>query len=321
MNRQELIDAIKPHLPINIDENEIRSLAERLWVDAGSPSGDGEPYWLEAESNLLELKRKQISNEILNRVLMPVLQNSAGEIQDEARKYTKNAISVLQKELLENQQFVLPEGVRFHKRIGNSDILVVEQQPMVRTILVDTAYHQNKIGASRYNELSFESRKTSQKQFRIALPYVVYYIALNYYQYGSFFIGFRNKPLNALNNELGLCVLPNSHDNGQVCCPFPNHGHKNIVDAVGYLIGTYWQSQFRYCLHHRFPKHPAFDTWEAWEQASKDNPLFVLDLNWSKLDFTMEKLLRRFESSPSAGFQDLSSKFIQATSKILTVKK
>jgi len=320
MERQELLNGIKSQLDVIVDECDIRSLANKLWLDAGSPSGDGSSYWLDAEARLLTNKREQIAKSILNRVLMPVLQESAASIQDEAQKYTQNAIAVLQKELLENQQLVLPEGVRFHKRVGKLDYLVIEQQPMVRTVLVDTSYHKDKIGASRYADSSAKG----PREYRIALPYVIYQITLSDYQLAKFHIAFRTEPLKTLKDKLSLCVLPNSHEEGTVCCPFTSHNHNNIVDAVNHIIGFYWQSQYRYCLHYRFPADPAFKTWEAWEKASEENPLFVLKLVWPELGYTLAQYLGdaakdRPPATP-AGFQDLSSKFIRAASNILAFR-
>jgi hypothetical protein len=320
MNRQELLDGIISQLDVSVDESEIRFLANQLWLDAGSPEGEGTSFWLNAESQLLAEKRGQIAKSILNQVLMPVMQESAASIQDEAQKYAQSAITVLQKELLENQQLVLPEGVRFHKRVGRIDYLVIEQQPMVRTVLVDTSYHKGKIGGSRYPDASLP-----KKEYRIALPYVVYQITLSDYQLAKFYIAFRTEPLKTLKDKLSLCVLPNSHEEGSVCCPFTRHNYTNIVDAVNHIIGFYWQSQYRYCLHHKFPDDPAFKTWESWEKASEENPLFVLQLAWPELHFTLARFLgdvaKETPPAPPAGFQDVSSKFIQAATNILSFKE
>ena len=320
MERQELLNSITAQLDVAVDESEIRLLANKLWLDAGSPEGDGASFWLDAESQLLADKREQIAKSILSRVLMPVMQESAASIQDEAQRYTQNAITVLQKELLENQQLVLPEGVRFHKRVGKIDYLVIEQQPMVRTVLVDTSYHKGKIGASRYAEASLGA-----KEYRIALPYVIYQITLSDFQLYKFHIAFRTEPLKTLKDELSLCVLPNSYAEGTVCCPFTRHDCDTIVDAVNNIIGFYWQSQYRYCLHHYFPNDPAFKTWEAWEKASEDNPLFVLNLKWPELGYTLAGYLgdaaKERPPAPPAAFQDLSSKFIRAASDILSFKE
>lgn len=318
MERQKLIDSIISQLEVTVDESEIRLLANQLWLDAGSPECDGVSFWLNAESQLFAYKREKIAKAILNRVFLPLMQESVASIQDEAQEYTQKAVAVLQKELLENQQLVLPEGVRFHKRIGTFDYLVIEQQPMVRTLLIDTSFHKDGIGTSRYAD----SRKVNEKQYSIALPYVIYQITLNNYQLSKFHIAFRTKPIKTLNDKLSLCVLPNSHAGGTVCCPFTRHDHANIVDAVNHIVGFYWQSQYRYCLHHSFPSNPAFKTWDAWEKASEENPLFVLQLDWPMLDATLVSWLGNAanERQPApAGFQDLSSKFIRAASNILSL--
>lgn len=170
---------------------------------------------------------------------------------------------------------------------------------MLRTVPVDMSYHKPKYGSSRYREGYSDTHNK-----RIALPYVIYQITLSGLQLQSFYIAFRRP-----------------YDYGTVCCPFTAHAHKNIVDAVNHYIGFYWQCEYRYCLHHHIPDHPAFKSWADWEKASEDNPLFMLQVPWHKMGFTMADLLKDVANkvpTPPA-FQDLSSKFIQAASDILTI--
>jgi len=315
MKNQKLLNNIISQLNVPIEESQIRSLANQLWIDAGSPSCDGIKYWLDAEEQLKTLNRNAVAKTILAKVLAPVVQESVAKIQDETKLYTHNVIDVLKKDILANQQQVLPDGVRFHKKVGRYDYLVVEHKPMVRTLLVDTSYHQGKIGASRYPNDNGKS-----KQYRIALPYVIYQITLKDFRYFSFKIAFKTQPLKTLRDDLCLCILPNSHETGDVCCPFGNNYSNNIVDAVNDVIGYYWQSQYRYCLHKNFPDHPAFRTWENWEAESEKNPLFVLNVKWTRANFTMNSFLtdviQNNDSVPS-GVQEISSKFLQDISKIL----
>lgn len=316
MNRQEVLDLFDKQFPIT--EDEVRSKARELWLADGSPNGnDGTAYWLKAEKQLRYL-RQQFSQSLLKRFVQPIIQEAAAAVEDEAKRYTSSALNVLQQELLANQQLILPEGVRFHKRIGSIDYLVIEQQPMLRTVPVDMNYHKGRYGADRYGEGASQPRNV-----RIALPYVVYQITLTNYQQTEFYIGFRNGPLKTLSDPLGMNILPNSHVEGTVCCPFTKSSAKNIVDAVNHIIGFYWQCEFRYCLHHNIPNLPAFKTWDAWEKASAENPLFVLQVPWHKLHYTLADLLKNVATdklpAPPPAFQDLSSKFIRAASDILSI--
>lgn len=315
MKNKKLLENIISQLNVPIEESQIRSLANQLWIDAGSPSCDGIKYWIDAEKQLKTSNIKDVAETILAKVLAPVVQESVAEIQDETTFYTTKVMGVLKKDILQNQQQVLPEGVRFHKKVGRYDYLVVEHKPMVRTLLVDTSFHEGKIGATRYAIVASKSKK-----YRIALPYVIYQITLKDFRYYDFKIAFKTQPLKTLNDDLCLCVLPNTHSTGNVCCPFGFNYFNNIVDAVNDVIGHYWQSEYRYCLHHYFPDHPAFHTWENWEAESLKNPLFVLNVKWKRADFTMNSFLREVidtNDSVPAEVQKVSSTFLQNVSKIL----
>lgn len=318
MDRNEILSRIASHLNVAVDEREVRALAAELWQTDGCPSGNDEFYWLAAESHLQAGERQKVAARILQALRTP-LQESSATIQEEAQRYSQSAVKVLQEEMLKQHQFVLPEGTRFHRRIGSVDYLVVEQQPMLRTILVDNQYHKPKMGSDRYGR-----GPGDPKQFHIALPYVVYFVALNNLQISKYMMAFRTEPLKSLKDKLYLNVLPNSHEGGTVCCSMGGHSYNNIVDAVNHYIGVYWQAQYRYCLHHHFPDHPAFKSFEAWEKESEANPLFVLHLNWRALPHTLADWLGATVTeqlpSPPAKMQELSSKFVRRASEILTLQ-
>jgi hypothetical protein len=325
MDRLKLYNAICEQVQqIIIPPQEISELAKTLWEKDGSPESDGVVYWLKAES---QLKSRKTADYILDGVIAPEMQNLSASFQDDSQKYTKNILNVLTQELLDNQKLVLPDGVRFHRRVGTHDYLVVEQPPMVRTINVDMQYHRTGLGGTLYaNGMDRRGGLGESTQFRIALPYVVYQITLQDLELKNFQMGFLNKPLKTLKDELFLSPLPNTHANGTVCCPFERHCKNNIIDAINYVLGFYWQSQFRYNLHQILPSEPELKTWENWEKATLENPLFVLKTKWPKLNLTMHSILGDGIAANNnvkipASFQDLSSKFIQSISESLVLKK
>lgn len=328
-----LLQKINNLLDFSLTEQEIREKAHALWLADGSPNGDGKSYWVEAEKTLLELKRKKVAEDIVKKTVSPLMQNATADMQDQIDLYSKEAMKILQEEALGQKQYILPEGTKYHKVIGSNHYLVIEQAPSVRTILVDRGYHRDHIGSHR------NAYNSDHRHYRIALPYTLYFLVVqecSEQQFlpniSSFRIAYRQKPLKSLDEQLLLSILPNSQSDtyaGMVCCPFPGIAANSLVEAVDHMIGFYWQAEFRYCLHLDFPRHPSFRTWEAWESATKENPLFVLDKNiqWPTMNPTMKSFLSVYGTgagagaTPSSKFQEASSKFVRAAAKILSLEK
>lgn len=342
MDRQKISSAISEKLNFEISETDIRELAYQLWLDDQQlfestgyhaiESSEDKFYWNLAETRLKEAKKQQITSEIMDRILNPVISEHSGLIQDETREYIQNVTRVLRQELIQSEHFVLPDGTRFHKRVGTHDCLIIEQQPMMRTVSVDTRYHNGKIGAHSYDQLGHNpgySAKGGPKQYRIALPYVVYCINLINGNFQDMYITFRNTPIKSLDDDLGLCILPNTQASGRVCCPMPesNNGNKTIVEIVNPIIGQYWQTQFRYSLHGVLPNHPAMKTFEDWEKASLENPLFVLDVKWTTMTHNFSRLVAEIvareedEVKLPRSLSNLSAEFMGKAAQILSLKK
>jgi hypothetical protein len=116
---------------------------------------------------------------------------------------------------------VYPEGTRFIQKVGSTTVIVIEQQPQVRTVNI------------------------KGKFYHLSMPYVYFITSFNNGVWGRLVLtGTRQKPLTSLNEQLNLLRLPNV-TNHQVCMGkfMPTNG-KNMTAQISEIIGSFWQSEF-----------------------------------------------------------------------------
>jgi len=179
----------------------------------------------------------------------------------------------------------IPESVRFIRRRGDAVVLALEEKPALRTVrwLKDDS-------PAPYG------RKAVYETVRLAFPFVVLVIAfrsgaLTGYQQCFY----RAAPLQQWNDELMLPNLLNvAKGHGQECwlC---------LVNLEGNLAPFFWNEKVRRIWNHVFGTgfnassevHEGMSYWgkmrsidprveslTTWEQASKADPYFVLEVPW-----------------------------------------
>lgn len=339
---KELITKEIDSLNLSVEEADIRSRAYKLWEKDGKPISSGDSYWEQAKAQLLEEKKSKVSSSILKKLNIS-LQEASAEIQENARSFSQEAIKILTKDSLEKDNVILPDGVRFYRKIKNVHYVVCEQKPCLKTINVDVSYHRDGIGSHRTNYTPSEI-----KVFRIAVPYSVYFLKINEnpfeekYRFSltqreQFRMFFNKAPISSFDEKLGINFLPNTHEerggtyDGLVCCPFREY-HPTLIDAINGCISFYWNSRYMYCLHNSFPyqantvrgkmkRSPEFETWESYQKKSLEDPLFVLNLEYPKFESSLSSLLIGIDNEQyviPADIQKLSSSFSKTAADILS---
>ena len=185
----------------------------------------------------------------------------------------------------------IPEGVRFIRRRGEIVVLVMEEQPQLRTVrwLVDESSVPFGTGAV-------------YRTARLAFPFVVVAIAFR----GGGLTGYqqcfyRTAPLSTPSDPLFLPNLYNVAD---------GHGQKCWLCLAGLrtdLTALTWNQRVREIRRHLWgagfnrssEMHEGMSYWtlrkldrrvqtlETWEQASRENPFFPLDVAWTPAGTTV----------------------------------
>jgi hypothetical protein len=184
---------------------------------------------------------------------------------------------------------ILPSGTKFYQKIGETEVVIVEQPPQVRTILVS------------------EDRK-----FALAFPYIIYLIYLAEggipdYKSRMFY---RNSPLETFNDKLFLSNLTHVNMNkrheegiGSIClyANFVNSS-EDLTTKVNRKLQGYWETKFDYMndgggsYFDGFMKakevDPRIANLDAWQTASRLDPLFVLEIPWIDSEKTAGEILK-----------------------------
>ena len=129
--------------------------------------------------------------------------------------------------------------------------------------------------------------------FRLAFPYILY--VLTFYRDGfeEMKMFFRNQTLSALGDSLYHTNLPNvrgepgHYGSQRVCLRYRPEMLEGVplAEAVPGLIEFFWSTGFNQDIaHSAFERaqllDPRFADLKAWEAASRDNPLFPLEVQW-----------------------------------------
>lgn len=172
---------------------------------------------------------------------------------------------------------VVPEGTRLLKAFGNQKLLVVEQKPTVRSLSWESSYGRG--------------------MYRLALPYVIFVIWFDGSNVTNFQMAFAKKPLESLDSEVYAPFLPNM--SGFTFCmgDVSVQGRKKNISAnANYLIAKVWNSTFNNDQSDAIQKQAGgnedFVNLKAWERASKQNPLFVLNTRWYTGKETIGEMLQ-----------------------------
>lgn len=218
----------------------------------------------------------------------------------------------------DNRPILQPNKSRLFYRKGNTDVMVIEQDPQMRT-------------------LRFNSTFSETGNFNVALPYVIFVFRWINGNFADVYCMFNDKPLGDLSERPIKPYLTNI-DGDTRCClgkTFKMPDGLNHNQTVEYILNYFWSAEHsnEWNEHWNFNQRyfvstdGRLATLDAWEKASQDNPLFVIDnVTWSKHSRSIGDLIvgltktdtkaREFEE---VIFQDLVSEFLQSVQRAMSV--
>jgi hypothetical protein len=332
MNSDKLFEELQKHIALS--EAAIGERAYLLWEQDHRPEGAGEEYWLAAEKQL----REENAERIIKQVISPAVQEVAFKLDEETKSYIKDACKTangMVKSALERDQFVMPDGVRFYRRLqkfGTKDyeeFVVFEESPKIRTLLIDMGYHTGRINKVSRNNRHDYIPKNHQK-ISLAIPYVCYLVRFREKKIAGLQYFFRKAPLKTLDDILYQSHLPNSDDDGKPCVPWPDSWrgegpaampHKSLPDRIKMVISLFWETEFNYSLSEKVPTDDNISSFEKWAEMTKENPLFVLNAHWVPSNRNLSSMLGLFANEPQVTdeMQVISSRFTRTAAEILTL--
>ena len=178
----------------------------------------------------------------------------------------------------------IPDNVRWVCEKGDRAVYIVELQPELRTILWGGA-------------------ENSGLPYTVATPYVVLKVPFigNALYYPSVF--YRNEPLQSINDRLYHSNLKNVAYCGE---PLINYlcldGLRHSTDwkreqTINELVNHLWSGEFNDEMSsHQFGREgdDRLQTIQGWQKASKEDPEFVLGVNWKPTTATVKTAIEAF---------------------------
>ena len=217
----------------------------------------------------------------------------------------------------DNRPILQPNNSRLFYRKGKTDIMVIEQDPQVRT-------------------LRFNSTFDEQGSYNVALPYVVFIFRFIDGNFTDVYCMFNDKPLGDLSERPIKPYLTNIDGPLKCCLGKTLNLPKglNYNQTVQYVLNYFWTAEHSNEWNDHWNSNQRYfaandgrlATLANWAEATQDNPLFVIDnVQWQRHDRTIGDLIvgltktdttaREFEETI---FQDLVSEFLSSVQNAMS---
>jgi hypothetical protein len=186
----------------------------------------------------------------------------------------------------ENDKYVLfPDFTRIYYRKGHREVLVQEYSPQVRMF----SFHKSLAKAKNSEQAIWYRHNDENHTYSLALPYTIFIFSFQNGIFNNVYVCFSDRPLKDCHEPVYRPYLSNIDSNLRLCLGNDFDKTKliigNISQQAAYILSHFWQTVYsdewsaHYWLYKsHFGKHDRrLATLEAWEKASLENPLFVID--------------------------------------------
>lgn len=231
---------------------------------------------------------KSLSNHVLTQVVLESIrlyqkkvvvgiEDSASDLLDQFKQNVAKQIFELASGWKVSYQdcFLFPKGCRFSFQKGRDTVIVVEQDPQVRTLsFMQGMQQQTTPVKNKYSE-----------RICLSLPYTIFVFSFNDDTFKDVKCFWTTSPLKSLDDNLCCCVLPNIHIGGSVCLSKQDKigSINNVCEKV---ISSFWSSQFNSDLSDQWLKKGSvsslISTGKLWEEKTREDPLFILNVPFKK---------------------------------------
>lgn len=214
------------------------------------------------------------------------LQDSVSDLLDQFKRDIERQIfDIAQQWTLATRQekFLFPRNCRFVYSKGSSTIVVIEQEPGRRTLTMDEGLLGIGTGA--------KTGRTVRKS--ILLPYVIFVMQWRQGLLVNAYTAWAKSPMRSLSDPVYNPILPNTHDNYNICTGDLIMPNGDISLGCERVISDYWQSEFNTDLANfwwdKVNLAPIRDV-DTWEENS-DDPFLFNDLNLGSKNKTVEDMI------------------------------
>lgn len=221
--------------------------------------------------------------DVLNRVVIETIrayqnkvnigiQDSVGDLLDTFKETVRHSIfeAAAGWKVTQREPFLFPKNCRFCFAKGDTTVVIIEQDPQTRSLLIDTKMLGEDVSTLGGGE-----------RIMLAMPYTVFVIQFVNGRYVTLYCGWRSAPLRTLTDSIYQPLLPNINDGMAVCfgqSDMPKAG--TIAEQADHAVGTFWNSRFNNDLSKFWWAKKNIDsrlrTARSWNQKSIEDPTFIL---------------------------------------------
>ena len=181
-----------------------------------------------------------------------------------------------------------PDNTRLYYRKGKTEILLLEFEPQTRFL-------KFKAKLAKGVDSSDNRHGEAVKNYSLALPYMVFIFKFVDGIFNCVHCAFCDRPLRSLDERPLRPYLSNLDTELKVCLGYNSFDTKDLIkddltQQTALILDSFWQTIYtdEWSTHYWNSKQNFINnndkrlmTLEAWENASIDNPLFVIDdVSW-----------------------------------------
>lgn len=217
--------------------------------------------------------------------------------------------------------FLLPRGCRYAFTKGDSTVFVIEQDPLVRSLAFPTSMLIEEHGVPGDDRT---------ERVALALPYSIFVVHFKKSRDTNVYCGWRTAPLRSLDDVLAIPLLPNIHDNMQVCMGRDMRlVGTSMAEQCDSLLSNFWNSRFNNDLSTNWWNKHRIDrrlrTGRMWAENSEEDPLFILSVSFPQneersLRRTINVLTQHEEEPDENGMRHRLAEAIESSSEALFAK-
>jgi len=203
---------------------------------------------------------------------------------------------------------IMPPNCRYIEEMDSGYMVVIEEPPAYRTIKsnmsatseISRLRQVNKLDLYGYKD--WLSKNSPPYSFTLAFPYVIFILYITKYNEVSCAqIFLRTQQMTGLSDYLLKIPMCNISDSGFVCfgdaickrC-------KSLTATVQHAIMVWWSATFNtdYTYNYRsYRDVPILNSYLEWQYMSQENPMFIYNADWLKIEHTIGERIKHIKKS------------------------
>ncbi len=237
-------------------------------------------------------------------------------------KYKSESIPTIKKKTLRINDYVkrlssggitdgvIPANCRYIEQMEGGHLVVIEEPPAYRTIKttmgmrneIQNLKNSGKLDAYGYTNWMKERKQTNHASFVLAFPYVIFiFYVSKFNEVSSGQVYLRSQQMVGMSDYLLKMPMCNISNDGFICFGDKIYQRaKSFTAAIQHAIMVWWSAIFNtdYTYNYTAYKNtPILNSYLEWQYMSQENPMFIYNADWIKIEHTLGERLTYTKSN------------------------